>query len=289
MADRAEWHAQRRTGVGGSDAAAILGLSHWQTPFDVYQQKIGAVEPAPEEPWQRWGKLQEPIVRLYYEEATGRKVTVPGFLRHPKYPWIVGNPDGVCDDGQRGLEIKTTRFSSGWGEPGSDEVPREVSLQCHHYMLLIGRETWDVAAPIYMSPPTIYTIEADPEIAEMLIERAHEFWQRVQRREPPDPTSVADAQHRWGALSSKGQVVASDSAVAAWTIALEAQERLKKYTGLLDGAKLLLMDEIADHGDTLVDSGGRPICTWKLDKGTKGYTVEPRPPGRRLLIKGEKE
>ena len=38
----------RRTGIGGSDAAAILGLSPWATPLDIYNEKVSAEEIAEE-------------------------------------------------------------------------------------------------------------------------------------------------------------------------------------------------------------------------------------------------
>lgn len=39
--DRADWLAARRTGIGGSDVAPILGLSKWRSPLDVYMVKRG--------------------------------------------------------------------------------------------------------------------------------------------------------------------------------------------------------------------------------------------------------
>ena len=36
-----EWYELRKSGIGGSDAAAILGLSPWKTNVDLWEEKVG--------------------------------------------------------------------------------------------------------------------------------------------------------------------------------------------------------------------------------------------------------
>ena len=42
--DHALWLEERRKGIGGSDVAAIMGLSPWKTAYQVYQDKRGGGE-----------------------------------------------------------------------------------------------------------------------------------------------------------------------------------------------------------------------------------------------------
>ena len=50
---REQWLAFRRLGIGGSDVAAIMGISPFVTSRDLYYDKIG-VTPVIEEPEANW-------------------------------------------------------------------------------------------------------------------------------------------------------------------------------------------------------------------------------------------
>lgn len=282
------WHALRRTGIGGSDSPAVAGLSRRRTPYAVYLDKIGEAEPEPQTEEQWWGAAQEPLIRRKYGEVTGRLIRQVAFVRSPKYEWLFCNPDGIADD--RLLEIKISRFPTGWGEPGSDEIPMEYLVQVHHNLIATGLPLADVAVLIGGSEMRIYTVEPDPIIHAEIIEREEEFWDRVQRRDPPEPVSFADAQARWGRISGKGQqVIADEAAKAAVSHARLLQQEIKHYEKSLEDYKLAIASALKDHGDTLVDAAGNVLATWKMDKGRKAYEVAARGSARKLLIKGEKE
>ncbi|MDP3766551.1 MAG: YqaJ viral recombinase family protein, partial [Dehalococcoidia bacterium] len=76
--DDAAWLAARRAGIGGTDAAAILGLSPFRTPLDVYLDKTGAAQDERTETQpMRWGKALEPVIAEAVEERIGRHVRMP--------------------------------------------------------------------------------------------------------------------------------------------------------------------------------------------------------------------
>ena len=57
-----EWTEARRTRLGGSEIAAVLGLSPWTSPFTLWHVKAGSVEPEPGNRWTEWGHRLEPVV-----------------------------------------------------------------------------------------------------------------------------------------------------------------------------------------------------------------------------------
>lgn len=65
------WHLMRRTGIGGSDVAAILGLNPWRAPIDVYLDKIGESKPWDGNEATKWGKLLEPVIATEYQSRNG--------------------------------------------------------------------------------------------------------------------------------------------------------------------------------------------------------------------------
>src|SRR5690606_9681273 len=89
---RDEWLQERRHGIGGSDVAAMLGLSPYMTPLELYHHKRGEI-PTPEREgeWLEWGQaLEEPIAQRFARE-TGRTVLAPwqALGTSPDEPYIV--------------------------------------------------------------------------------------------------------------------------------------------------------------------------------------------------------
>lgn len=259
---RSQWLEQRRTGVGGSDVAAILGLSKWRTPLDVYLDKRGQGAPQPDNEAMRWGRYLEPVVRQAYADETGRELLVlPYIVRHPVHAHMLATLDGFTSDG-RIFEAKTTRTGEGWGEPGSDDIPQPYLLQIQHYMEVTGFAVADVAVLIGGSDFRIYEVPADCELQQMLVQAEAEFWACVQRAEPPEPVSLADMQARWGRQSMQGAVQASEAALQAVQTLHCIKAQKQAIDEAEEAAKTIVMRALAEH-DTLVGPDGRALATWK--------------------------
>lgn len=139
---RDEWLSYRRRGIGGSDAAAVLGISPFQTGRDLYYDKLGIVTANDEENWvaKRAGSLLEPLVAEIFEYRTGLKVQRRPFMYyHPLYPWMLADLDYVVELPNGGfaiLECKTTNIFGKdlWQYNGQDIVPLHYETQGRHYM-----------------------------------------------------------------------------------------------------------------------------------------------------------
>lgn len=192
---RADWLAQRKLGIGSSDAAAVLGLSPWKTPLAVYLDKIGEAGPTEETEAMQLGLLLEPVIAKVYSDRTGHDfLAEQPFIRHERLPWLLATLDRIRDDG-RIVELKAVgaRQVHEWGESGSDEVPRWYTVQVLHQMAAAGIDEADVAALICGQELRIYHLERDEQVIATMLEREEEFWDRVTRREPPviDPEKDA--------------------------------------------------------------------------------------------------
>ena len=109
---RLEWLQARRAGIGGSDIGAILGLSRYRSPVDVWLDKTGQAEAdtgMSEAAY--WGVELEATVAAEYAKRTGNKVQrVNQMLRHPEHDWMLANIDrAVVADGSRGRVVGTLR------------------------------------------------------------------------------------------------------------------------------------------------------------------------------------
>jgi putative phage-type endonuclease len=209
-AGRAQWLDERRKGIGGTDAAAILGFSPYETEHDVWLAKMDmAPEKRDTEPmW--WGRELEAIIARRYTERTGNALLDPQhedgrkrLVYHPDFPHLIGSPDRLVIGKERGLEIKTASpwMSEEWGEEGSDSIPRHHLIQCAHYMAITGFRRWDVAVLIGGSDFRVYHLCADPDIEQAMVERLNNWWaMRIIDRIPP-PIDGSPAAKRY--LSSK--------------------------------------------------------------------------------------
>ena len=303
MNAREDWLKARTTGIGGSDVAAILGLSKWKTPLQVYQEKRGEIAPQADNDAMRWGRYLEPVVRQAYADETGNEVRViDQIVRHPIYEHMIANLDGfvIPEAGPRRVfEAKTARTADGWGEPGSDQIPQPYLLQVQHYMAVTGFIVADVAVLIGGSDFRLYEVPEDRELQEMLVGAEHDFWQRVQRGDPPEPVTVADAVARWGRSSRADLVMADDAALAAVKQLHALKARRVEMDAEEDAARAIVMKTLGES-DTLVDPAGRALCTWKASAPPMRFDaaalkaahpelhaqfLKPGEPSRRFLLK----
>lgn len=146
--DRSEWLEQRKSGLGGSDAAAILGDNPWKTNTQLYDEKIGDVAPediSDNEAVQYGINAEEPLRRLFALDFPQYDIIHEEHVihRHPDCPFILGTFDGILIDrntGEKGiLEIKTTEIMKSMiYEKWNDKVPQNYFVQILHYLLVSG-------------------------------------------------------------------------------------------------------------------------------------------------------
>lgn len=142
-----EWLEYRRRGIGGSDVAALLGISPWRTARDLYYDKLGIV--AVEDNESNWvaltmGHLLEPLVAQIFQHRTGYKIfQIKKMFQHPEYPWMLADVDYFVElpDGTTAiLEIKTTNYNAkdNWWMNGEETVPIYYESQGRHYMAVMN-------------------------------------------------------------------------------------------------------------------------------------------------------
>lgn len=301
MIEGPQWLEERRKGVGGSDIAAIMGLSPWKTAFQVYQEKRKEVADWQGNETTDWGKRMEPAIRQWYSDQTGRAVRLPEkIITHGKYPFMLASLDGFTDD-PRGVEIKTARSMKGWGEPGTNEIPDYYMLQVQHYMVVTAFPIFDVPVSIGGGSPALYEVPADEELQEMIIEACSEFWRRVVDGNPPEPVTYADAVARYGRSTSQGAVTAAPAVIDAVNDLRTVRKEIEALEGREEEIKGRLIITMGEKGDTLIDADGSPLFTYKMANGRKTLDakalerdlptiyqkyLKQSDPVRRFLLKG---
>lgn len=283
---------ERRTGIGGSDQAAIAGLSQWATPLDVYLQKIGADHDGETSDAAQRGIDLEPVLMAAYEMKVGRAIErTPAMLRHAQHPELLCHLDGRdIADPSRIIEGKTSRNPEDW----ANGAPTPYALQAQHNMLVAEATICDLPALIATEEAftvlrrwfaeqkdvaviarfviesldfRIVTIERDEEMADALKASALEFWHdHVLPRVPPPIRSVDDARKLWP-QSKPASIEATDQIVAIEADLREIEVRMDVGEKALAQFKASI-HEFMGENDTLTYQG-RTLRTWKTQKASR--------------------
>lgn len=136
-------------GIGGSDIAAIVGMSPYKSAFDVYARIIHGEDPR-DGVRLRLGNLAEPeIIKDYCERHSldPTKLERNVELADSKKPWRRGELDALLR-GNHGIECKLVGFRQAdrWGDDGSDYIPDEYLCQVAWYCMLADVPFMRIAA-----------------------------------------------------------------------------------------------------------------------------------------------
>lgn len=185
--NREEWLRDRKKGIGGSDAAAIIGLNPYSTAYSVWADKLDLVPPKQDSEAMRQGRDFEDIVAHRFMEATGKKVRRKNsIIRNPEYPFAHATVDRLVVGENAGLECKTTsslnlkKFRDG-------EYPDTYYCQCVHYMAVTGADRWYLAVLVLGKEFLWYTIERNQDEIDALMAEEKYFWETYveQKKQPP--------------------------------------------------------------------------------------------------------
>ncbi|MFA7255967.1 MAG: YqaJ viral recombinase family protein [Kiritimatiellales bacterium] len=188
---REEWLAARRRGIGGSDAAAIMGVNSYESPLAVYMDKLGLAPEKDETEAMRQGRDLEQYVADRFVESTGKKVRrCNRILKHPEYEWMLGNIDRDIVGENAGLECKTTSVLNKTAFDQGD-IPATYYWQCTHYMAVTGASKWYLAVLVLNKALHIFEIERDENAIMTLVAAEESFWRDyVLAQVPPMPSGL---------------------------------------------------------------------------------------------------
>ena len=264
--------ANRRKGIGGSDVAAIVGLSPWRTAFDVYVEKLDLVEKDRSTVSMRVGRAVERAIAQEYSDLTSRPIIWQGDVQHVDRDedWRRCHPDALLTYEDGGLETKHVgaRQAARYGPSGTDMLPEEHVLQCVWAMSITKRQFWDLAAWLGPKDLRIFTIMRDPALEETLIERCRRFWiENVLAGVPPEVSAEqADAdffKKRFPQAMGGVRPATEEEVILASSLRLarRAYEETKGAREFVENELKLLIGD----GEG-IEARGQFRITWKNDK-----------------------
>ena len=250
-----QWLEARRTCIGASDAAAILGESPWQSPYSIWANKVHGIDLFEESERMKWGTVLEPVIA---EEFTiWAESNIPNYggisgdgktlYRSKAYEFIGASPDRfVCDVNGNNiglLEIKTTdgRNSADW----KDAPPLQYQIQVQHQLYVTGLVDAWIAVLIGGNRFQVYPVARNDRFIEVLIREERHFWQSDVETETPPPTdghSATTAALKLLHPNDTGGEIELEA--DEWLPKLDRLERIKAARKRLDEQESVIQNEL---------------------------------------------
>ncbi|HEY9411763.1 MAG TPA: YqaJ viral recombinase family protein [Jiangellaceae bacterium] len=207
-APREEWLAARRQGVTASEIAVILGISPFDSPFNLYYKKRGEIGEDFDNDAMSLGRHLEPwIADRWATDHPEFVVSETGLWQSEDRPWQMATPDRLAQHRDAGendwrerdalLEIKSSGTYDGWGEDGTDEIPPYYRAQVLWQLDTLGLTEAHVTC-LFLSSRSIrnYTIAYDEADIDLMRCEAHAFLELVEHGDGPPPIDHTPATAR---------------------------------------------------------------------------------------------
>lgn len=268
MQDREAWLKTRNLGIGGSEASVIVGLNKWKSPFQLWLEKTGQVEPEDlsDNEYVYWGTVLEQAVADRFCELTGKKVQKRGIMQSEEYPFMLASVDRMVVGENAGLECKTTNgFASKQWE--DDEVPDSYYVQCQHYMAVTGCDKWYITVLIGGNKFIWKEIPRNDDDIAALIQAEKDFWfKNIIGGEMPEVDGSSNCSLALQEQFRGGQTepIVLDEAEEIIISLDEINSSIKELESLKKEKQNNLCKMLGDNEIALV---GERKVTWKLQAG----------------------
>lgn len=210
--DAQDWLLRRRHGIGGSDAAAILGLHPYVTPLAVWLDKTSTAPPEDRPPSLAadLGHRVEPILRDLLADALHGPVRPNRYLwQSRRAPHAQATPDGFVDDDQGLVECKLIHRHL-WEPYRDGGLPVHWVAQAQHYLAVLGASRVHFSVLVGLDEWVHRVVEPDPDWAEQWLGYIERWWDTHIQHATPPPPDGADGTAQ--ALRARWTVVRSETA-----------------------------------------------------------------------------
>lgn len=284
--NRAQFLAGRKSGIGGSDVAAILGLSKYKSTYQLWLDKTNRAESQDSESEPAyWGNQLEDIVAKEYAKRNGVKIQrVNATIRNPEHDWMLANIDRAIvnpdisgnvriKEGKlttdRILECKTANqyLAKLWGDEQTESIPDYYLTQCQWYLGNTGASICGLGVLIGGQKFRSYQIAYDGELFEMLKAECSNFWhEHVLADVPPAPTTFDDVLHRWSTHNPDQAVIADPQLFQDVAEYKELNSNIKDAGKELDALKIKICTRMENA--ELIIAEEKRLATFKYQERT---------------------
>lgn len=271
-----EQKQNRVNGLGASDTPIHMGYSSFKTPYELYLEKKGLLQPKEETEQQYWGNMLEPVILAHFEKTHGTQLKNPGTVYHKDYPFIFANLDGYCSKNNWVVEAKNanTFVRHKWDKALEDGIPLEYLIQIAKQVCLVNAIGGWCATLIGGNEYMQFYYERDVELEKLIIEADIKFWDCVQNSTPPEVETVNDCRLAYKDSIAEASLTANETIEQYYYRLLELKQQQKVLAETEERSKVKIMDYMRDK-EFLTDKEGTLLITWKpTKKGNRVFNIK---------------
>jgi putative phage-type endonuclease len=272
-----EQRLKRHEGIGASDTAIIMGYSTYKTPYQLYLEKIGAIESNDEMTEQQyWGNALEPLIINRFAEENDVQVTFPDTVHHPDYPYIFANLDGWIESENAVIEAKSANSfqRKEWDMALTDGIPLVYLIQVAKQCLITNATRGYCAVLIGGMEYKQFIYERDAALEDLILKADIEFWRCVQNRIEPDPISTSDCRLKFPKPHPDKISDSNYRTNNALVGLMNVKASIKDLNEQEDKLKMELMSHMG-NAEYLMGQEGELLATWKATKkGTRVFNIK---------------
>lgn len=225
----------RRSHLGSSDMPALVGVDPYRTAADVWLQKTADIAETGSGASLLGQVCESAALQLAAKELGVRLDRRNTYRVSKQDPVFAANVDGLVTGLPWAIEAKTTGLTGPtpekemWGEPGTDEVPERVIVQCQHQMFVADLEQVWVAAVIGQRGFVLYRVPRNEQLIAHLRGVGSHFWhQHVEPKVAP-PGSVPSLELLQSLRRQPNKLIELDAAlVRSWSEARDQRLAAEK-------------------------------------------------------------
>lgn len=177
------WLDKRKQYIGASDAPAVMKVSPWKTPFQLWEEKVGLRKEPGDNTAMKYGREMEEPARQAYERYTNNLVT-PEVIFHPQIKYMMASLDGLSLNGDIILEIKNANEEDhALAEEG--KIPEKYIPQLQHQLDCLPGSVlhyWSFRK----GKGALVEVSRDEEYVKNLVLEEGCFWDKVLQFESPE-------------------------------------------------------------------------------------------------------
>lgn len=277
--NREEWLDVRKSGIGSSEVATIVGLNPFETPLQLWRRKRGLDAPQEESFAMRAGHYLEDAVAQFWHDETGREIikrsATDWIIRSNEKPYMQVSPDrtfwldGNRSNSNKGiLECKTTQLAV-----DGDNLPKHWFCQVQ-YQLGVAELTQGSLAWLTQGREFGYRdIAFSPDFFGWLCEEVERFHtDNIIGGREPDPISAGDILLKYSRHTDGKFVETTDEVFGAYTQLKDVRRGLAE----LERRKEELEEKIKlAFGDAEgLTYQGVTLATWKAPKPSPKFDAK---------------
>lgn len=277
---REEWLDVRKSGIGSSEVATIVGLNPWETPYQLWRRKIGLDAPKDENFAMKAGHYLEDAVAQFWHDETGRAIIKASagdwIIRDNDRPFLQVSPDRTYwltgekrNEINKGiLECKTTQMAV---DP--DDLPKHWFCQVQYQLGVAGLEHGSLAWLCSGREFGYKDIDLVPDFYQWLVEEVSRFWQdNILARVEPSAVSVKDVLLKYNRHADGKIVEVGADILDACTELKEVKRQIKA----LEESQASLEERIKMvFGDAEgISFEGQTLATWKAPKPSQKFDAK---------------